>query len=236
MCDKYCRFRLLRQWYCLACHSLADVTTPAAVDLIGVLAYGELVAFERNGVDASMAPTLRDKVELGRLAAAEYRHFEVLCDYLASHGVDPIGAMQPFVGAFDDFHTNLAPRDWLEGLMKTYVGDGIAADFYREVAQLLEGEEASVVQSVLGDSQEPGYVVDRLREAIAADPTVAGRLALWGRRLMGEMISQGTVVASSREALRSAFIEHGAELDVAGMVNRLALAHGRRMDALGLAS
>lgn len=212
------------------------MTSPAAIDLIGVLAYGELVAFERNGIDASKAPTLRDKVELGQLAAAEHRHFEVLCDYLRAQGVDPLEAMAPFQAPFDAFHDNLAPRDWLEGLMKTYVADGIAADFYREVAALLAGHEADIVLSVLSDSQDSGYVVDRLRESIAADPTTGGRLALWGRRLMGEMISQGTVVAASRPALRAAIAARGDQVDVAGIVNRLALAHGRRMDALGLAS
>lgn len=212
------------------------MTSAAATDLIGVLAYGELVAFERNGVDASKAPTLRDKVELGKLAAAEHRHFEALCAFLAGNGVDPLAAMEPFTSAFDTFHDNMAPRDWLEGLMKTYVGDGIAADFYREVAGLLDGAEAAVVLSVLNDSQDSGYVVDRLREAIEADPTVAGRLALWGRRLMGEMISQGTIVAGSRPALRDALVQRGAEIDLGGMVNRLAVSHGRRMDALGLAS
>lgn len=212
------------------------MTSAAAVDLIGVLAYGELVAFERNGVDASQAPTLRDKVELGRLAAVEHRHFEALCGFLTSNGIDPLAAMEPFVAAFDAFHDNTAPRDWLEGLMKTYVGDGIAADFYREVAGLLDGAEADIVLSVLNDSQDSAYVVGRLREAIEADPTVAGRLALWGRRLMGEMISQGTLVAGSRPPLRAALAERGTQLDLGGLVNRLALAHGRRMDALGLAS
>ena len=212
------------------------MTSAAAIDLIGVLAYGELVAFEGSGVDASRAPTLRDKVELGRIAAAEHRHFELLCAYLVDQGVDPLAAMEPFVAAFDGFHDNMAPRDWLEGLMKTYVGDGIAADFYREIAGLLDADEAAIVLSVLDDSQESAYVVDRIRDAIAADPSVGGRLALWGRRLMGEMISQGTLVAGSRPAMRAALASRGAELDLGGLVNRLALSHGRRMDALGLAS
>ena len=39
---------------------------------------------------------------------------------------------------FDAFHAHTAPRDWLEGLVKAYVGDGLAADFYREIAAFLD--------------------------------------------------------------------------------------------------
>ena len=49
---------------------LSVVTSPAVVDLLGVLAYGELVAFERTAADASLAPTLEDKAALARMAAA----------------------------------------------------------------------------------------------------------------------------------------------------------------------
>jgi hypothetical protein len=42
----------------------------ATVDLLGVLAYGELTAFERLAADARLAPTVSDKVALGRMAAA----------------------------------------------------------------------------------------------------------------------------------------------------------------------
>ena len=80
-----------------------------------------------------------------------------------------LAAMEPFVAAFNAFHDNLAPRDWLEGLMKTYVGDGITADFYREVAGLLDGDEREIVLSVLTDAQESDFIVARLREAIDAD-------------------------------------------------------------------
>ena len=37
---------------------LSVVTSPAVIDLLGVLAYGELVAFERTAADAKLAPNL----------------------------------------------------------------------------------------------------------------------------------------------------------------------------------
>ena len=211
--------------------------TNAVVDLLGALAYGELSAFERITADSGLAPTLADKVQLGRIAATEFKHFEALEAQLRQMGADPIVAMQPFIASQDEFHANLTPRDWLEGLLKVYVGDGIAADFYREMSAHLDEPTAHLVETVLGDVGHTEFAVTRIREAIAADPTVAGRLALWGRRLMGEMISQATVVAATRPELHELFLETArASNDLSSLVNRLTVGHARRMDVLGLAS
>jgi hypothetical protein len=103
----------------------------AVVDLLGVIAYGEMSAFERLSEDAKMAPGLPDKAELARMASTEFAHFEGLRQRLVELGADPFEAMAPFVAPFDAFHLRTAPADWLEGLVKAYVGDGLAADFYR---------------------------------------------------------------------------------------------------------
>lgn len=211
--------------------------TNAVVDLLGALAYGELSSFERITADSGLAPTLADKVQLARIAATEFKHFESIEARLREMGADPIEAMRPFIESLDEFHANLAPRDWLEGLLKVYVGDGIAADFYREMSAHLDEQTAQLVETVLSDVGHTEFAVTRIREAIAAEPTVAGRLALWGRRLMGEMISQATVVAATRPELHELFLETArASNDLSSLVNRLTVGHARRMDVLGLAS
>ena len=221
---------------------LSVVTTPAVIDLLGVLAYGELVAFERTAADASLAPTLEDKTALAQMAAAEFAHFEQISAHLTSLGSNPIEAMQPFVAPLNQFHNTLTPRDWLEGLLKAYVGDGIANDFYREISSHMDSETAELVAEVLSDVGIADFAVSRIRIAIEQDPKVSGRLALWGRRLMGEMISQATLVAGSRPALQELFLRapSGDSLvtatELTAMVNRLTVGHAKRMDVLGLAS
>ena len=54
---------------------------------------------------------------------------------------------------------------------------------------------------MFADTGHSEFAVDRVRAAIQADPRVAGRLALWGRRLVGEMLSQAQRVAAERDAL-----------------------------------
>ena len=58
-------------------------------------------------------------------------------------GVAVEDAMVPFVAAFDAYHASTAPRSWLESLVKVYLGDGLAADFYREISGWLPGATAS---------------------------------------------------------------------------------------------
>ncbi|BEP12044.1 ferritin-like domain-containing protein [Acidothermaceae bacterium B102] len=210
----------------------------AVVDLLGVLAYGQLIAFERLADDARLAPTLLDKAALGGMAVAEYQHFELIERHLRKIGVDPVLAMAPFVTPLDDFHDLTAPSDWLEGLVKAFVGDGIGTDFYREVSTFLDDETQALVVEVLSDERHAQFAIDRVRAAIEADPAVAGRLALWARRLVGEALVQAQRVAVDREAL-TALIVGGAAgagglVELGRMLARLTEAHTKRMAQLGL--
>jgi len=213
----------------------------AVVDLLGVLAYGELSAFERIAADAAMSPTLADTVALSGMAAAEFRHYEELSRRLGELGVDPLIAMAPFRTPIDDFHVHTKPSDWLEGLVKAYVGDGIGMDFYREIAARLDPATRELVLSVCEDLGQSEFVVDAVRSAIDEDPRVAGRLALWGRRLVGEALSQAQRVAAERDALSSLLVggvdRPGADLaEIGRMLARLTENHSRRMAEMGLAA
>jgi hypothetical protein len=230
--------------------SPAETTSPAfadaayreaVVDLLGVIAYGELSAFERLADDAKLAPNLEDKVALSAMAAAEFGHLQPLQARLADLGVDGFQAMAPFRKPIDDFHEHTAPSDWYESLVKAYVGDGLAADFYREIAAYLDADTRDLIIASLADAGQSEFVVDRVRAGIAADPRLGGRLALWGRRLMGEALSQAQRVAADRDAL-TAFLAGGVDrpgLDLAAigrMFNRLTERHAERMARLGLDS
>jgi hypothetical protein len=213
----------------------------AVVDVLGALAYGELTAFSRLASDADLAPTLTEKAELARLAVVEFSHFEVLRGRLQEIGVDPEAAMEPFVAAVDAFHERTAPQTWLEGLVKAYVGDGIASDFYREISRFLDPATHHLVTTVLADSGQAEFVVRVVSEAIAEDPRVSGRLALWGRRLVGEALSQAQRVAADRDGLATLLVgsvdRPGADLaELVRMFTRLTEAHSRRMARLGLSA
>lgn len=212
----------------------------AVVDLLGALAYGELAAFERLAEDAKLAPSIEDKAALAAMASAEYHHFALLRDRLSQIEQDPTAAMEPFAAALDGFHRQTAPSDWLEGLVKAYVGDAIASDFYREVAAHLDSDTRSLVLGVLDDTGHGSFAVEKVRAAIEEDPRLGGRLALWARRLMGEALSQAQRVVADRDALSTMLVgglADGFDLaEVGRMFTRITEAHTKRMSALGLAS
>jgi hypothetical protein len=213
----------------------------AVVDLLGVVTYGEISAFERLAEDAKLAVELPDKLAIGRMAVVQFGHIEPLMQRISTLGADPMEAMAPFVKAFDVFHASTAPSDWLEGLIKAYVGDGLAADFYVEIAQYLDGGTRQLIVDSLADAGQADFVVGRVRRAIAEDHRVGGRLALWGRRLMGEALSQAQRVAAERDSL-AALLAGGVDrpgMDLAAltrMFSRLTENHAKRMAEIGLAS
>lgn len=211
-------------------------------DLLGLLAYAELVAFFRLSEDAALAQSLADKAALGEMAVAEFGHFQLLRDQLARLGAVPEQAMLPFVAPLDAFHARTVPANWLEGLVKAYVGDGIAADFYRAVGELLGPPHKDLVREVLADTGHAAFVIPRVRAAIEADPKVAGRLALWARRLVGEALAQAHRVVGERPPLAHLLASAlsgretvGDQGEIGRMFARLTDAHDQRMAALGLA-
>ncbi len=216
-----------------------SVASQGVTDLLGALAYGELTAFVRLAGDAELAPTLPEKWALGRMAVVEFSHFELLRRRLQDLGTDPERAMQPFVAPVDAFHERTTPNDWLEGLVKAYVGDGIATDFYREISAYVDDDTRALVHRVLDTAGHSDFVVAAVRGAIQADPRVAGRLALWGRRLVGEALSQAQRVAADRDGLAGLLVggtdRPGADLAEMGrMFARITEAHTARMERLGL--
>ncbi|KRB74938.1 hydroxylase [Nocardioides sp. Root190] len=213
----------------------------AVIDLLAAISYGEISAFERLAEDAKLAPSLADKVDLATMASAELTKVHALHDRIRSFGTDPFVAMAPFREPLDAFHLHTAPADWYEGLVKAYVGDGLANDFYREIAAYLDPETRDLVVSSMEEGTHAAFVVDRVRAAIVQDPRLGGRLALWGRRLMGEALTQAQRVAAERDAL-TALLAGGVDrpgLDLAAMgrmFTRLTERHMARMSELGLDS
>lgn len=207
-----------------------ESTEPVRVELLGAVAYGALAAFSRLAADAHRAPDLRGRAEVASLAAAEIAHFERVREHLADRGADVVDAMAPFVPALDAFAARTAPRDWGEALVAAHVGRTLAVDM------VLAGRsgEADAADDLV-HRPDTGTGFDAFAEGrvavLGADPRVHDRLALWGRRLLGETLAAAATVLDEHPAAASALL---------GTTTRPALfkvlksRHAKRMQALGL--
>ncbi|WP_280412507.1 ferritin-like fold-containing protein [Nocardia asiatica] len=217
----------------------ADLSIPAShpgvTDLFAVLAYGEISAFYRLAEEAKLSPTLRGKVAVAKMAAAEMQHFKTLEAALAARGAEVFDAMAPFVRALDDYHASTDPSTWLESMVKFYVGDGIAADFYTEIAGALTPDVAAVVRDVLAETRHSEFVVEEVRRAVTESRSERDRLTLWGRRLLGEAITQAQYVMAQRDELTDLVLTATGDLNgIAALIERMQDSHAQRMAVLGI--
>src|SRR6202008_1250453 len=209
---------------------------PGVNELFALLAYGEVAAFYRLTDEARMAPNLLGRINMASMAAAEMSHYELLRDALDKRGIDVVAAMTRYAPALENYHRLTTPSTWLEALVKTYIGDALAADFYREIADALPDEVADVVRGVLAETGHSQFVVAEVGAAVAASGKQRNRLTLWARRLLGEAITQAQYVLAEHDELTDLVVSGtGGAGKNTDFFDRLQRTHAERMAELGLA-
>ena len=209
---------------------------PGINELFALLAYGEVAAFYRLTDEARMAPDLNGWINMASMAAAGMNHYELLRDALAARGVDVVPAMSQYISALERYHQLTMPSTWQEALVKTYIGDALAADFYSEITGVLPDPVADVVRGVLAETGHSQFVVGEVQAAVGASDVQRSRLALWSRRLLGEAITQAQYVLAERDELVELLVSgHDGLGRMAGFFDRLQQTHADRMAELGLA-
>ena len=158
-------------------------------------------------------------------------HYEVLRDALERRGVDIVPAMTKYASTLENYHRLTTPSTWLEALVKTYVGDALAADFYLEIADSMPDEVADVVRSVLAETGHSQFVVAEVRAAVTASDRQRHRLALWSRRLLGEAITQAQYVLADHDELVDLVMSQRRRAVADDRVLRPAAAHAQQPDA-----
>ena len=208
---------------------------PGINKLFALLAYGEVAAFYRLTDEARMAPSLRGRIAMASMAAAEMRHYELLGDALQARGIDVEDAMSRYVSALENYHRLTTPSTWLEALVKTYIGDALAADFYLEIGDVLPAEVAGVVRAVLSETGHSQFVVAEVRAAATTSGKQRSRLTLWARRLLGEAITQAQFVLAEHDELADLVVSGTGGLGhITEFFDRLQHTHAERMAELGL--
>lgn len=205
---------------------LADLTPPVRVYL-GQLAYLALILFENLSRAVILAPTTEAKSSLSGATAEVLEAHEALITEMRDAGIDPVAAMDPFRLPLDDYRRRTQGADWPETLVTCYLTAGFLTDFFSGLAAGLPDGLSQRVTVLLDIDKGQEVLVEELRAAIGASSRLSSRLAMWGRRLVGDTM----LVARSSLAI-------GGELPgqerIEPVFTELISAHTRRMDALGL--
>ncbi|WP_081861663.1 ferritin-like fold-containing protein [Cellulomonas sp. HZM] len=195
----------------------ADLAQPAdVVELLGLVAQLEHTAFVRLASDSAIAPSVEQRLALSRFAAAAVERRDRVLARIAELGADPEAALGRFDAVLDDFDARTQPATWWERLLKAYVGYGVADDFCRLAADALDERSREIVLEVLDDASHADLAVTELDAAGADDGVLTSRLALWGRRLVGEALGVVQSLLTQRPGIarlvaRSGEVRAGAD-------------------------
>ena len=201
---------------------------PDLLPYLGQAAYLQLEQFQTLSRVAADTDALGAKeVVSGAAGLALSKHQGIVAE-IRRRGDEPAGVMRPFAEEIEGFRALLVGSDWRETLLAALMTGGLLDDFFIRLAGGLPGDVGPRIQQLLGSDSGQEALLEVLRGEIAADPQLGSRLAMWGRRLVGDTL----LVA--RSALHLSGNRAADEERIEPIFTELIAAHTRRMDALGL--
>jgi hypothetical protein len=206
---------------------LADLT-PDLTTFLGKAAYVQLMIFENLGRVVSTAPTIDAKTMLSEVAGLALAKHRGLVDEIERRGGDAAAIMQPFAGEVDTFQRMTQGNDWFEAVATCYLSAGFLNDFLVRLAGGLTTSAAPHILEVLESDSGDALLERELLGIVQDNPRLAARLALWGRRLVGD------TMLIARWMLRPTDNHDSDEARIEPVFTELIAAHTRRMDSLGL--
>ncbi|WP_299296482.1 ferritin-like fold-containing protein [uncultured Mobiluncus sp.] len=205
-----------------------EISEERTAHMLGLVAFTRITAYARLARDVSQTTDFADQLALARMGVSFVTAIDDLEAFANRRGLDLADLTQPYVGFFDDMELRTRPRDWWERMVKSYIFVGILADMEDLAAQFV-GADMIEILGVSGSAGLTQWVRARLRDGIAADPTVESRLSMWGRRVAGEAVAGVRAILDTYPLL----LPEGVE--ASDKVEEIQKQHSRRMEDLGLA-
>jgi hypothetical protein len=212
----------------------------ATVELLGVLAYGQLRSFGAMSSAVRFAPDARVADRIASFARREHEAYELLHDHLATLTESPTAAMDRQKALFDRFFERAPLDDWFGATVFFAFGIPLARDFMRVVVAKLAAPSAEVVLRALDDRAEVEEAAVALLRAQLDEVQPRARARALVADLLGQALTafQQAVTDSDALGLLVAADTSGGEDDSSAEVRRLATrllaAHRARVVALGL--
>lgn len=202
--------------------------TPKFSAFLGQAAYLQLSFFENLSRAVTASPSTASKEVVSKAAGLVLARHHALTAEIKKLGLKPADVMEPFVRAIDDFQARTRGGDWAETILAYYVEAGILDDGFISIAEGFDRVHAERIAAILGDDDAIDLVGSQLTAAIRDTPRLSSRLALFGRRLVGDVL----VLVRSALDLPENTAPDDERLEP--VLTELIADHTRRMDDLGL--
>ena len=202
--------------------------TPPLLEFLGRAAYVQLTIFEDLSRAVSNSPTIAAKASIGRAAELSITKHRALTDEIVRAGGVPADVMDPYTKSIDDFQRETQGADWYETLVTCFLTAGFLDDFFVRLAAGFPADTAKRITAIYASGDSGDVLANLLGAAIAENPRLASRLAMWGRRLVGD------TMLVARRALHYTEDHKAVEARIEPVFTELIAAHTRRMDSLGL--
>ncbi|KRF32763.1 ferritin-like fold-containing protein [Yonghaparkia sp. Soil809] len=202
--------------------------TPDTGVFLGHCAALHLTFFEQLSHAVANAPRVAEKDALAEAAATTLARYRGLVAEMGRLKLDPAAVMEPHLAGVQEFERRTMGADWHEQVASAHVAIGFLTDFWIRLGAGLPRESRDRVETVLaqGDLERPLHAI--IERAIAANPRLSSRLALWCRRLVGDTMLQ------ARSALALHADRSRDEEQIEPVFTELIAEHTRRLDRLGL--
>lgn len=212
-----------------------DQHQQATVELLGVLAYGQLRSFAAMSSAVQFAPDARAADRIATFARREHEAYAALHQHLGDLAASPTAAMDRQKGLFDRFFARAPLDDWFGACVFFAFGIPLARDFMRTVVPMLDLASGDVVLRTLQDRAEVEDAAVALLRAQLTTDVLRERARGIVADLLGQALTAFQQAAGDSDALQ--VLLGGAE-DASSDVRRLAMelltAHRGRLVALGL--
>jgi len=165
----------------------------------------------------TLLPIIDEATDRHSALLAELQRMRVRAD-------EAVAEVWPEFGAYLE---QTRPSNWHEYLLTAYLADGLLRDAFLAMAPGL-GSDGERIAAVIGTDTAEAVLRGMLQREFAADPLLAAKMALWGRRIVGDtllLIRSGYQLPADSDE---------AEARVTAAFSDLVGGHTRRMDALGL--
>jgi len=201
---------------------------PGMLPFLGLTTYLQLELYEAASRAVAGAPNLKSKEVLARVAGVTLSKHQRLSEELSRRGREPHLVMLPYTPVIDRYIERIVTSDWHQHVLSIYLVGGLFDGFFAELARgLKDGFRAEAIDLLL-DNSGRAELRELLATEISVDPPLANRLALWGRRLVGDtlLVSREVLALSEGRTFVASHVEP--------IFTELIAEHTRRMDDLGL--